>query len=106
MFLRYFCLINIDLDLNVFSDGSRFDIKDDRVVNLDVGVGVADGAGVVGDQIWDSLKSESFKKILVRVMNPERQDAFWHLKSSTFFRNNENVSFTATPYLTKSLEKC
>ena len=46
----------------MFSDGSRFDIKDDGVVNLDVGVGVADGAGVVGDQIWDSLKSESFKK--------------------------------------------
>ena len=62
VFYDFCCSINIDLDLNVFSDGSRFDIKDDRVVNLDVGVGVADGAGVVGDQIWDSLKSESFKK--------------------------------------------
>ena len=76
----------------MLSDGSRFDIKDDRVVNLDVGVGVADCAGVVGDQIWDSLKSESFKKILVRVMNPERQDAFWHLKSSIFFRKTKIMS--------------
>ena len=76
----------------MFSDGSRFDIKDDGVVNLDVGVGVADGAGVVGDQIWDSLKSESFKKILVRVMNPERQDACWHLKSLTFFVTTKIMS--------------
>ena len=54
--------MDFDPKLDVFGDGAGLDVKNDRVVDLDVWVGVSDGAGVVGDQEWDSLKSEIFKK--------------------------------------------
>merc|ERR1719431_2209819 len=45
--------------LDVFGDGTGLDVKNDRVVDLDVWVGVSDGAGVVGDQEWDSLLGDA-----------------------------------------------
>jgi len=43
------------VELDVLGDGAGLDVKDDGVVDLDVRGWVADGAGVVGDDEWDTL---------------------------------------------------
>ena len=45
------------VELDVLGDGAGLDVKDDGVVDLDVRGWVADGAGVVGDDVWDTLKT-------------------------------------------------
>ena len=44
---------------DVLGDGAGLDVDDDGVVDLDVGVGVSDGSGVVGDDEWNTLKFTS-----------------------------------------------
>ena len=48
------------VELDVLGDGTGLDVKDDGVVDLDVGGWVTDGAGVVGDNVWNTLKSLDF----------------------------------------------
>jgi len=43
------------VELDVLGDGTGLDVKDDGVVDLDVGGWVTDGAGVVGDDVWNTL---------------------------------------------------
>jgi len=43
------------VELDVLGDGTGLDVKDDGVVDLDVGGWVTDGAGVVGDNVWNTL---------------------------------------------------
>ena len=43
------------VELDEFGDLAGLQVKLDGVVNLDEGVGVADGAAVVGDDVWDAL---------------------------------------------------
>jgi len=43
------------LELDVLGDGTGLNVKDDGVVDLDVGRWVADGARVVGDDEWNTL---------------------------------------------------
>ena len=44
------------VEFNMVGDGTSLDVKNDGVVDLDVWVGVTDGAGVVCDDEWDTLK--------------------------------------------------
>merc|ERR1712088_489023 len=44
---------------DVLGDGAGLDVDDDGVVDLDVGVGVSDGSGVVGDDEWNTLGSNA-----------------------------------------------
>lgn len=44
------------VESDVLGDSAGLDVNDDGVVYLDVGVGVSDGSGVVGDDEWDTLK--------------------------------------------------
>lgn len=46
------------VESDVLGDGAGLDVEDDGVVDLDVGVGVSDGSGVVGDDEWDTLEVE------------------------------------------------
>ena len=48
------------VELDVLGDGTGLDVKDDGVVNLDVRGWVADGAGVVGNDEWDTLNIDIF----------------------------------------------
>jgi len=47
-----------DFELNEIGDLSGFDVDLNRVVLLDHGIGVTDGATVVGLEMWNSLVSD------------------------------------------------
>jgi len=47
------------VESDVLGDSAGLDVNDDGVVYLDVGVGVSDGSGVVGDDEWDTLGSDT-----------------------------------------------
>ena len=46
------------VEFDVVRDLPTGDVDSNRVVHLDGGVGVADGASVVGDAIWDSFLAQ------------------------------------------------
>ena len=44
------------VELDMLSDWAGFDVKDNGIVDLDVWWWVTDGTGVVGDDVWNTLK--------------------------------------------------
>lgn len=46
------------IELDEVSDLARLQVNADRVIDLDEGVWVADGAGVVGDQVGDTFGAD------------------------------------------------
>ena len=47
------------VELDEVNDLARLNVELDSVVNLDQGVGVTDGAAIVGDDVWDTLGAEA-----------------------------------------------
>jgi len=48
-----------NIELDEIGDLALLEIETDGIVGLDEGIGVADGAAVVGDDVWDALGTDS-----------------------------------------------
>ena len=44
------------IEFDVIGNSATFDVKNDGVIDVDVGIGVSDGSGIVCNQKWNTLK--------------------------------------------------
>jgi len=47
------------IEFDVVGNGATFDVKNDRIVDVDIRIWVSDGSGIVGHQEWNTLLSHT-----------------------------------------------